>query len=684
PGTTDDVIEEASALGLPGAETATFTSVILPAPLHTALLTDDRFFDDFLAAALQSAPPGAGLLSGTFAPPRNRVALRSGASARVGLSAETPGKFSMDVTVGAADSASFAVFATEGEVQLTLTTPSGKLIDLGEAAASTRISAVVGAAEGGLSQARYTVVDPSPGVWTIAGDSSSSAFSFGKFAEVNELEAELELDGFSFAAGDEVGVQLTVEPASAAVSGTELSLLAPDGEGVEVVLSPVGGNVFTGSFTVPSRAGAVGRWSVEGQVAGSFEGAAFSRDAGLLFDVNEREVSTTGKFGSGLVEDETTGSVTALAVTVEVEVEQPGAYRLAGKLAAADGQPAGGASALFEPTEAGVQEVSLSFSAEGLAATGVSGKFSLTELVLANVTDAPVVVAVLEDVFETEAVDLSAFDVDAAPRLTITAPNADSPMASESFTLTWEDSDPDSDARISFFLDEDRVGFDGTPIEAAQDISEDDETDAILLDVSGLSEGRHEIYAVIRDGSNATAVYAPASLRVGLDSDGDGLLDSYELALGLDPTKHDSDLDSDGDGLTNAVEAELGTSPLERDTDFGGERDDREVRSGRDPLSPDDDLVLDFGTRLGDVSPRGAPDGDVSVGDVVTVLRFTVGLATPSDLEILRADLSPSVVIDDSSVPRLLRRIGDGRLDVGDVVAILRVSVGLTRHVDVP
>jgi len=57
------------------------------------------------------------------------------------------------------------------------------------------------------------------------------------------------------------------------------------------------------------------------------------------------------------------------------------------------------------------------------------------------------------------------------------------------------------------------------------------------------------------------------------DSDGDGLLDGWEVEHGLDPTDDGSDDpvngpdgDLDGDGLTNTFEAALGTDPLEPDT----------------------------------------------------------------------------------------------------------------------
>lgn len=74
------------------------------------------------------------------------------------------------------------------------------------------------------------------------------------------------------------------------------------------------------------------------------------------------------------------------------------------------------------------------------------------------------------------------------------------------------------------------------------------------------------------------------------DKDGDGILDSLELALGTDPSK----TDSDGDGLSDAVETntgtfisatDTGTDPLKADTDGDGLTDGGEV-NGSLPSNP--------------------------------------------------------------------------------------------------
>ena len=79
------------------------------------------------------------------------------------------------------------------------------------------------------------------------------------------------------------------------------------------------------------------------------------------------------------------------------------------------------------------------------------------------------------------------------------------------------------------------------------------------------------------------------------DTDGDGLDDGAEVALGTLPTS----ADTDGDGLDDDVEIGLGTNPLSADSDGDGLRDDWEVAHGLDPL-----------VSAGDDGAGADPDGD--------------------------------------------------------------------------
>ncbi len=95
----------------------------------------------------------------------------------------------------------------------------------------------------------------------------------------------------------------------------------------------------------------------------------------------------------------------------------------------------------------------------------------------------------------------------------------------------------------------------------------------------------------IQNSAHATQTAAfnqtQAALAGQADSDGDGLIDSQEVALGTDPFK----ADTDGDGLSDAEEVNTyKTNPLVPDTDEDGLTDGEEVQAYKtDPLKPDTD-----------------------------------------------------------------------------------------------
>lgn len=69
-----------------------------------------------------------------------------------------------------------------------------------------------------------------------------------------------------------------------------------------------------------------------------------------------------------------------------------------------------------------------------------------------------------------------------------------------------------------------------------------------------------------------------------LDTDGDGLPNIQEIALGTDP----NDSDTDNDSLTDGQEVMLGTDPSDSDSDNDGRTDGEEVDGGGNPNNPSD------------------------------------------------------------------------------------------------
>ena len=107
-----------------------------------------------------------------------------------------------------------------------------------------------------------------------------------------------------------------------------------------------------------------------------------------------------------------------------------------------------------------------------------------------------------------------------------------------------------------------------------------------LLDVrrtsSPLVNYRGKIWVIVRNGND----YGVGQFAVeDIDTDKDGIVDSYERLVGLDANKvNGPDNDSDGDGLRDIHECVIGTSPILRDTDSDGISDGKEIAQGSDPL----------------------------------------------------------------------------------------------------
>lgn len=86
------------------------------------------------------------------------------------------------------------------------------------------------------------------------------------------------------------------------------------------------------------------------------------------------------------------------------------------------------------------------------------------------------------------------------PAIMIFEPDGSGDTTNATYTITWGDFDPDEDAEITLYWDDDDSGLDGTVI--AQGISEDNDGSggSYLWDTADLPEGDYWIYARIQDG----------------------------------------------------------------------------------------------------------------------------------------------------------------------------------------
>ena len=140
------------------------------------------------------------------------------------------------------------------------------------------------------------------------------------------------------------------------------------------------------------------------------------------------------------------------------------------------------------------------------------------------------------------------------------------------------------------------------------------------------------------------------------------LLASYTPDTDADgiPDQQDTSLpsnsDSDGDGLNNLTEwFQYGTDSLNADSDGDGINDNLEIAQGTNPNDPTS------GNLLGDVNG----DGQINVGDLVVLTRIVMGLKTPTPGETTRGDMNQDSVLNAADILLLQKQLLQAWLGIG-------------------
>ena len=88
------------------------------------------------------------------------------------------------------------------------------------------------------------------------------------------------------------------------------------------------------------------------------------------------------------------------------------------------------------------------------------------------------------------------------------------------------------------------------------------------------------------------------------------------------------------------------------------------------------------GWLAGDLAPLGDRNGAINVGDAVVILQLAVGAAPSTPQMDIAGDLAPLWVMEDGVDVDVVEVTGNGEVNVGDAVIILRLAVGELAYYD--
>ena len=101
------------------------------------------------------------------------------------------------------------------------------------------------------------------------------------------------------------------------------------------------------------------------------------------------------------------------------------------------------------------------------------------------------------------------------PLITVIEPSSDMVTNGNAVTITWEDTDPDSNADITLYCDTDSWGEYGILIvDGLKEDPDDGQSDSYLWDISGMADGTYYIYATITDGTSSDTSYAQGAVAI--------------------------------------------------------------------------------------------------------------------------------------------------------------------------
>jgi pimeloyl-ACP methyl ester carboxylesterase len=472
---------------------------------------------------------------------------------------------------------------------------------------------------------------PAAGTWTLdiqVPDSGSGpnlpatgADWEAAVAVQSPISLTLSLPDLLYLAGDSLGLSVAVRNDGAGLAGLSVSaVITPDSSGSPATFplyddgahgdGSADDGIYGGGTVLGNWTGA----DIAVTAFGSSPLGPFQRQGSAHITIDTAQATIHGPFVETATDEDEDGSYDFLGWSFPVQVAEEGSYSIVASLAAADGTVVSSAHAFVTATGAGDVETSLVFPGSEIYQGGQPGPYTLTDAKVFFASSGGERLVARADQLTVSSGPYWSwlnFERSESPTLVWLFPVIQQATASDNVILQWLVQDGNGATTVDLYYDTTGKGFDGTAIVPGLDATSG--TMSYTWDLSALPEGVYFVYARLRNGDHSNAVYGGSIARL-IDTDGDGITDSWEAAHGLNPSNPaDALLDPDGDGLANLDEALNGTDPQAADTDGGGEGDHSELINRRDPMAPSDDVT---GISLLIVTPGV---GDSRGGDTVVV-----------------------------------------------------------------
>ncbi|QDO88399.1 hypothetical protein FNH13_08625 [Ornithinimicrobium ciconiae] len=269
----------------------------------------------------------------------------------------------------------------------------------------------------GTRLAVYLLPSPEVGAWTVevGGGGADTAYAIHAWPVDSSVSLTVDLPEPSVASGAAVPVHATLVDGVTPLTGAEVSahVLRPDDSSVEVSLvddgtgadETAGDGVYSGTLTTA----AVGMYRVGIDASGDTdEGTPFSREAFALVTASSGE-ATVSDFADQGVDTNANELYDQLQVSLQVDVEAAGTYRVFGELTDSDGNSQTSSTVVDLP--AGSSPVAFTFDGATIYDAGVDGPYTLSELRITEESDLALMpVTHLTDVHTTSAYGFGEFE----------------------------------------------------------------------------------------------------------------------------------------------------------------------------------------------------------------------------------------------------------------------------------